>query len=100
MNADAVDLLRLLGIISAGMAVGALVALMVAKPGHTAFRTPWRYWGATAGLLVEISGVVGRLELWGEPLSFRDVNFLAINVCILVTCIGALLNPPHKRGEP
>jgi hypothetical protein len=94
------DVIRLLGLISAAMATGSLVALAVARPGTTGFAVPWRYWGAAAGLIIEVNGIYSRLSLWGSPLEIRDVAFLAANVCIFVACVGAVTNPPATpRGR-
>lgn len=93
------DFIRAFGIATAAMAAGALLGLLIAKPTSTAFAVPWRYWIAAAGLIVEISGFYARLDLWGTPLSYRDVTFLAVNVCLLTGSLGALTHPPARRKD-
>lgn len=95
------DVIRILGIASAAFALGALFMLGIAKPGSTGMRVPWRYWGVAAGVLIEGTGVVYRIVLFGSPLDWRDVNFLLINICISVAAVGLLTTgPPDKKEGP
>lgn len=93
------DVIRTLGLLAAVVAVTSLIYLGKAKPGTTGFATPWRYWGVAAGLLIEGSGIFYRLNLWGTPFNMRDLIFLAINICIVVSCLGTLtaLDPKGER---
>lgn len=93
------DAIRFLGLITGAFALGGVIQLALAPPGTTGFRVPWRYWACAAGGIIEVSGLYARFDLWGEPLSYRDVTFLLANVCIIVTCIGTLRSLPLEGGE-
>lgn len=93
------DVIRALGILSAAFALGCLYQLGRARPGTTGFAVPWRYWAVGAGVMVEVSGIVARISLWGETLNPRDIMFIVINVCIIVACLGTLQSPPPRAPD-
>lgn len=97
MVAEIAQVVRLLGLVSSVVALFSVVLLGTAAPGSTGFHVPWRYWGAAAGLMIEVSGIYSRFAIWNDPLSYRDVTFLAINICIIVASLGAVLRPDQKK---
>lgn len=83
----------------AALNIGALIALALAPNDTTGFVVPWRYWGVAAGIIIEVSGIYARIVLWGDVLNYRDVIFLAINVCVGVAAFGLVLTTHESKEE-
>jgi hypothetical protein len=89
------DGIRIMGLLAAALGLGALIVFALAEKGTTAFQPPARYWGIATGMVVEISGIIARFSLWGQPFNPRDIVFLTINLLIFTTCVVSL-----KQGGP
>jgi hypothetical protein len=91
------DLIRILGLASAAFCLGALVVFAYAPKGTTAFAPPARYWAIAAGVLIEVSGIIARFSLWGDPFNVRDITFLIITVLMIIAVTMSLTHGPPER---
>jgi hypothetical protein len=87
------DILRVLGLGTSFYVVGMLVILAWAKAGTTGLAVPWRYWAVVAWIIFELTGAIGRIAAWTQPLTWRDWTFLAANVTLAVAITGLLSAP-------